>query len=124
MYQTINEEIGQSTKNKKNRAAIYLRVSTDEQIKGYGLKVQDEKLRGFVALSDYILDEKHVYKDEGFSGSLPVEERPGIKAMLEAAKRHEFDIIITYRLDRMFRKTRLLLEMVEESKDTKSVSNP
>jgi site-specific DNA recombinase len=96
------------------RAAIYIRVSTDEQIKGYGLIVQDEKLRAFVKLHDYELDEEHVYKDEGFSGSLPVEERPGIKKLLEDARNREFDVVITYRLDRMFRKTKLLLEMVDE----------
>lgn len=96
------------------RAAIYIRVSTDDQIRGYGLQVQEEKLRAFVALNDYTLDEKHFYKDEGYSGSLPVEERPGIKRLLEDAKKREFDVVITYRLDRMFRKTRLLLEIVEE----------
>lgn len=104
----------QTITTKHKRAAIYKRVSTDEQIKGYGLQVQDEKLRAFVALNDFILEEKHVYVDEGLSGSLSVEERPGIKKLLDDAKNREFDVVITYRLDRMFRKTRLLLEMVEE----------
>ncbi|MFA5413259.1 MAG: recombinase family protein [Patescibacteria group bacterium] len=99
---------------KTMRAAIYIRVSTDDQIRGYGLQVQGEKLRAFVAINDYTLDEKHFYKDEGYSGSLPVEERPGMKKLLEDAKKREFDVVITYRLDRMFRKTRLLLEIVEE----------
>lgn len=89
-------------------------MSTDEQVKGYGLTVQEEKLRAFVKLNDYHLDESNVYKDEGFSGSLPVEERPGIKKMLEDAKNRQFDVVITYRLDRMFRKTKFLLEMVDE----------
>ncbi len=104
----------EQTTKKTVRAALYIRVSTDEQVKGYGLTVQDEKLRAFVKLHDYVLDEKHVYKDEGFSGSLPVEERPGIKKLLEDARNREFDVVITYRLDRMFRKTKLLLEMVDE----------
>lgn len=99
---------------KPMRAALYIRVSTDEQVKGYGLTVQEEKLRAFVKLNDYHLDESNVYKDEGFSGSLPVEERPGIKKMLEDAKNRQFDVVITYRLDRMFRKTKFLLEMVDE----------
>src|SRR3989344_597454 len=104
----------EETVKKPIRAAIYIRVSTDEQIKGYGLTVQDEKLRAFVKLHDYALVEKHIYRDEGFSGSLPVEERPGIKKLLEDARNREFDVVITYRLDRMFRKTKLLLEMVDE----------
>ena len=51
----------EETVKKPIRAAIYIRVSTDEQIKGYGLTVQDEKLRAFVKLHDYALDEKHIY---------------------------------------------------------------
>jgi site-specific DNA recombinase len=97
------------------RAAIYIRVSTDEQVRGgYGLDVQDEKLRTFIKLNDYILDEKHIYRDEGFSGTLPVEERPGMKRMMEDAKKREFDVVVAYRLDRLFRKTRLLLNVLEE----------
>lgn len=99
---------------KPMRAALYIRVSTDEQVKGYGLTVQEEKLRAFVKLNDYYLNESNVYKDEGFSGSLPVEERPAIKKLLEDAQNRQFDVVITYRLDRMFRKTKLLLEMVDE----------
>ena len=102
------------TKKKIIRVAIYKRVSTDDQLKHNGLIVQDEKLRAFVLLNDYVLDEKNVYVDEGFSGSLASEERPGIKKLMEDAKKHEFDIVIVYRLDRFFRKTRLLLGAIEE----------
>lgn len=101
-------------KKKIIRVATYKRVSTDEQLKGNGLDVQDEKLRTFVSLNDYVLDEKHVYSDKGFSGSLSSEERPGIKKLMEDAKKHEFDVVIVYRLDRFFRKTRLLLGAIEE----------
>jgi site-specific DNA recombinase len=104
----------------KKRAAIYLRVSTDEQARaGYGLDVQNEKLRTFVEFNDYILDEKHVYRDEGFSGTLPVEERPGLKRLMENARNHEFDVIVVYRLDRIFRKVRLLLEVLDEIQNLK-----
>lgn len=99
----------------KQRAAIYLRVSTDEQARGgYGLNVQDEKLKTFVKLNDYILEDKHIYRDEGYSGTLPVEERPEMNRMIENARNHEFDVVIAYRLDRVFRKTRLLLEVLDE----------
>lgn len=99
--------------NHKLRAAIYLRVSTDEQIKGYGLTVQKEKLKSFVDSQDYILQENHIYEEEGFSGTLPIETRPQLKRLFENAKNKEFDVILVYRLDRFFRKTRLLLEAIE-----------
>ena len=104
-----------NTQNKNLRAAIYLRVSTDEQARGgYGLDVQDEKLKTYVKLNDYTLDEQHIYRDEGYSGTLPVEERPELRRLMENAKKHEFDVLITYRLDRVFRKTRLLLEVLDD----------
>ena len=100
---------------KRLRAAIYLRVSTDEQSKdGYGLAYQEEKNRAFIASQDYILNESHVYRDEGYSGTLPVEERPGLKSLMEAASRKEFDVVLVYRLDRLFRKIILLLSTVEK----------
>ncbi len=106
-----------NTKQKpKIRAAIYLRVSTDEQSKeGYGMAYQEEKVKSFITSQDYLLDEKsHIFKDEGFSGTLPIEERPALKSLFEAAERREFDVVLVYRLDRFFRKIILLLSAVEK----------
>lgn len=91
-----------------------MRVSTDEQLKGHGMAVQEEKLRAYVLVNDYILEEKHVYKDEGFSGSLPVEHRPDIQRLMEDARKSEFDVVLVWKLDRMFRSARLMLNMVED----------
>lgn len=98
---------------KKIRVSLYLRVSTDEQTKGYGLTVQKEKLLAFVQSQDYFLDEKHIYSEEGFSGTLPVDSRPQLKQLFTDAQNKEFDIVLVYRLDRFFRKTRLLLEAID-----------
>ena len=98
---------------KVKRAAIYLRVSTDEQTKGYGLTVQKGKLESFVSSQDYSLSEKHIYSEEGFSGTLPISARPELKRLFDDAKNKEFDVVLVYRLDRFFRKTRLLLEAIE-----------
>jgi len=100
----------------KIRAAIYLRVSTDEQSKeGYGMSYQEEKIKSFVVSQDYLLDEEnHIFKDESFSGTLSIEERPALKSLFEAAGRREFDVVLVYRLDRFFRKIILLLSAVEK----------
>ncbi len=98
----------------KLRVALYLRVSTDEQAKeGYGLIFQEEKLRAFVQSQDYLLNEECVYRDEGFSGSLPITERTGLQRLFEDADKRKFDVVLVYRLDRFFRKTRLLLDAIE-----------
>ena len=98
----------------KIRVAIYLRVSTDEQAKeGYCLVYQEEKLRAFVQSQNYQLSEEYIYKDEGFSGSLPIAERPSLMKLFEDVDIKKFDVVLVYRLDRFFRKTRLLLEAME-----------
>ncbi len=99
---------------KKLRVAAYIRVSTDEQAKeGYGLVYQEEKIKSFVVSQDYILEEKHLYRDEGRSGTLPIEGRPELKRLFDDAAKKEFDVVLVYRLDRFFRKTRLLLDALD-----------
>jgi site-specific DNA recombinase len=98
---------------KRIRVALYLRVSTDEQTKGYGLTVQKEKLLAFVQSQDYVLEEKHIYSEEGYSGTLPVDSRPQLRQLFADAQNKEFDVVLVYRLDRFFRKTRLLLEAID-----------
>ncbi|MER7476962.1 recombinase family protein [Streptomyces sp. NPDC126510] len=54
------------------RVAIYLRVSTSQQLEGYGLKVQEEQCRAWLAYA--LRGQKHVvvdmYVDGGVSGKL------------------------------------------------------
>ena len=117
-------------KSDKTRVAIYLRVSTDEQARtGYGLTYQEEKIRAFIkSQENYVLDEKHLYKDEGYSGTLASEDRPALKKMLEDAKKGEFEVILIYKIDRLFRNTRLLLtlvnELIEDDINLRSTTEP
>lgn len=103
---------------KKVRAAIYIRCSTDEQTKGYGIQVQEEKLKAYCKSQseEYVLDDENVYKDEGFSGSLNIEQRPELTRLFDNAKQGKFDVVIVYRLDRFFRNTRHLLNALEALK--------
>lgn len=100
---------------KQLRAALYLRVSTDEQAREghYGIKVQEDRGKSFCESQEYILEETHIYKDD-ISGSLPVEKRPELKRLLEAAQQKEFDIVVVYKTDRLFRKMRHLLNLLYE----------
>jgi site-specific DNA recombinase len=108
-----------STNIQQKHVAIYLRVSTDEQAKDghYGLKVQEDRLRQYCASQGFTLDEAHVFRDEGFSGSLEAKDRPGLNAMLQAAKDKEFQLLIVYRLDRLFRNQRKLLNVLHQLVD-------
>lgn len=93
------------------KAAIYLRVSTDEQVSGYGLDVQLAKCEAMAAVKDWI--PACVFTDEGISGTKGAGDRPGLAAMLDAIDAGEIDAVIVYALDRLARSTRLVLEYVD-----------
>lgn len=109
------------TSNKKIRVALYVRVSTEEQSNnGYGLVFQEEKLRAFIeSQENQVFEEKHLYKEEGFSGTLKIESRPALKQLFEDAQDKQFDVVYVYRLDRFFRKTKLLLDAIEKLTEAK-----
>lgn len=94
------------------RAAIYLRVSTDEQTNGYGLDVQSERTRGMATVKGWAVVEPP-FVDEGISGALDESERPGLAALLYAAETGKLDAVIVSALDRLGRKTSLVLSLVE-----------
>ncbi|MGW7409834.1 recombinase family protein [Streptomyces sp. NPDC054833] len=76
------------------RAVDYLRVSTEEQKKGYGVARQSRKTIRHIALKQW----QHVatYKDEGVSGSLEAADRGDLKRLMEDAQKtpRPFDIVV------------------------------
>ena len=79
------------------RAAIYLRVSTDEQTTDN----QERALREVAARSGNEI--VAVYRDEGISGSKGRDKRPGFDAMHKDASRRKFDIVMAWSVDRLGR---------------------
>src|SRR5699024_10417529 len=101
-------------KNMKNtiKAALYARVSTEEQAsEGYSISAQIELLYDYAHKNNIeIINE---YIDEGKSGK-NIEGRPEMKRLLMDAKDENFNAVIIYRLDRLARKTRDSLDIVEK----------
>jgi len=93
------------TKNKKVlRAAIYIRVSSDEQTKGYSPQFQrDDCLKAAVERDGCVISEEHIFDD---SKSGKNDNRPGWRELMEVAKRKEIDVIYFWKLDRMMRSER------------------
>jgi site-specific DNA recombinase len=82
------------------RAAIYTRVSTDEQAKeGLSLEFQESDCRAYATRSKWTVTQ--IYSDPGFSGAL--ESRPMLDQLMRDAKEHRFDAVITWKFDRLFR---------------------
>lgn len=55
-----------------------------------------------------------IYADEGISGTKETRKRPALARMMEAVRRGEIDAVIVLDLSRLARKTRLVLDLVEE----------
>jgi len=106
-----------NTKNK--RAALYLRVSTDEQAKEghYGLPIQNERGEAFCKAHGYDLSVDNIYTDEGYSGSLSVEKRPALKQLFADARENKFDVVVVYRIDRMARNVRIFKNTIHDLED-------
>lgn len=82
------------------KAALYIRVSTQEQaIEGYSISSQRQKLSAYAysqgwEIVDYYVDEGKSAKDL---------DRPELKRMLDDIKQHKIDVVLVYRLDRITR---------------------
>src|SRR4051794_5005382 len=78
----------------------YTRVSTDRQAnEGESLDVQQRTVAGYAMMHGLQVD--HVFSERGVSGSKPLAERHEGMALLAALK--PGDVVITPKLDRMFR---------------------
>ena len=90
------------------RAALYARVSSEEQVEGYSIDAQLRQCRDYAKNQGWTVVAEYV--DEGRSARAEdTSKRPKFKAMLEAAKNREFDILIVHKLDRFSRNLLLTL---------------
>lgn len=94
------------------RAALYPRVSTEEQAKfGYSIKTQID------ALTEYCKDNKikivDIYTEEGVSGGKAAMKRPQMARLLEDVKAGKIDIVLFTKLDRWFRNVKEYFKVQE-----------
>jgi len=98
------------------KAGIYCRVSTLEQAQdGYSLKAQEEKLKSYAKGMQY--DVFSTYIDDGYSGSSI--NRPALTKLINDIKSNNIDIVLIYKLDRLSRNVKNVLELVELFKQYK-----
>ena len=84
------------------RCAIYIRVSTSEQmIHGKSLDAQRHYLEQYAKEHGMII--VGIYADEGKTARKELKKRKAIRALLEDVKAGKIDVILFWRLDRWFR---------------------
>lgn len=101
--------------------ALYSRVSTTEQVKdGYGLDSQKRILRSFVESNEdkgWITSDDLSYVDEGISWASEVSERPALSRLKKDILDGKIDVLLVWKIDRLFRKTTYLLDFIEFLKE-------
>ena len=104
------ENLEKLVESNKDRAGIYIRVSTEDQAReGFSLGEQEEKLRQLCRYKDF--DVYNVYKDAGISAK-DMEHRPQFQKMLEDMKSGKINYIVAYKLDRVTRSVRDLETLI------------
>lgn len=83
------------------RVASYRRESNQGQKNNYSLKTQNEGIHRYCREHNYKMNTEHDYID--IKTGIVYREREALNALRAAARRHEFDVVIVYDLDRFSR---------------------
>lgn len=96
--------------NERSIAAVYIRVSTEDQAReGFSLGEQKEKLLQLCAFKGYEVFK--IYEDAGISAK-DMEHRPAFQEMLSDMKKGKINYVVAYKLDRVTRSVRDLEELI------------
>ena len=95
------------------KAALYARVSSEEQVEGYSIDAQRRAFdtlvqgRGWTKYQEYIDEGKSARTDN-------VNKRLAFKEMITAALSGKFDVLVVHKLDRFSRNLRITLEYFDK----------
>lgn len=93
------------------KAVAYVRMSQDVEGKGWGVDTQRRKIKHLADARGWELSKE--YEDNYVSASKERGSDTDWHAMVEAAKRGEFDVVISVDLDRLLRSTKDLVTLID-----------
>ena len=100
------------------RAALYARVSTEEQAKeGFSIDAQLNILSAWAVVKGYQVADRYI--DDGYSAKNL--NRPAVQRLLEDCRAGAIDAVVVWRLDRLSRSLRDTLTVVEDVFRAKNV---
>lgn len=100
-----------STSQQKDKAALYIRVSTVYQIDKDSLKVQERELINYTTLVLNIKDYT-IFRDAGYSAKNT--DRPDYQKMIKRLRTGEFTHLVVWKIDRISRNLPDFAEMYDE----------
>src|SRR5450631_3541 len=80
-------------------AAIYTRVSSDQQKENKTIGSQVDELLRFAEQQGYVVPDEYIFKDEGYSGAILV--RPGLEKVRDLSAEGQIQAILIYSPDRL-----------------------
>jgi site-specific DNA recombinase len=83
------------------RAAVYVRVSTTNQVHQQTIELQLDRLRAHVQQQGLALSDELIFRDEGYSGARL--NRPGLDRVREAVRERSIDRLFLTAPDRLAR---------------------
>jgi site-specific DNA recombinase len=95
------------------RAALYARVSSEEQLEGYSLDAQSRvfhalvQSRGWSIYKEYLEEGRSAHTDD-------IRKRPVFKDAIGDALAGKYDVLVVHKIDRFSRKLRITLEYFEK----------
>ena len=96
----------------KGTAVGYIRVSTEDQTRGYSLDAQRAEIERYCEREGYELVQ--IYADEGVSAHTDrISKRPELKRLIDDAQHGQFDVVLVHTLDRWARNMRVQTEALQ-----------
>jgi site-specific DNA recombinase len=93
-------------------AAIYARVSSDQQREANTIASQTASLIEFAQRHDLEVPEEWVFEDDGYTGATL--ERPGLERVRDLAAEGQIQVVLAYSPDRLSRKYAYQILLIEE----------
>ena len=93
-------------------AAIYARVSSEQQREEHTIASQTAALIEFARSHDLQVPKEWVFEDEGYSGATL--ERPGLERVRDLAAEGQIQVVLAYTPDRLSRKYAYQILLIEE----------
>jgi site-specific DNA recombinase len=99
--------------------ALYCRVSTDEQAEhGFSIENQKERLAAYCLSQGW--DDFRYYIDDGYTGTNT--DRPALQRLIRHINEGKIKTVLVYKLDRLGRKQKDVLHLLEDVFDANGVS--
>ena len=101
--------MGRVTTAPPKRVALYVRVSSEEQVAGYSLGAQERAAEALCLHNGWEIVAR--YRDEGKSArSDDAAKRPGFRQLIADAEARRFDVVVVHKLDRFARNRRVAFD--------------